>query len=348
MAAWVANLARPRSSSLLDQGVWALTLAYLAAVAAAALLLWGAGDVWWPATVLLFGPRWVLLLPLALLVPAVLARDRPLLLPLSLAALVTLGPVMDVRTGWRGLFVQPDPARDVTVATLNAGGGELTRSLGALMTDWGADIALLQECGGPLREDVRRLGRIDGEFEGDVRAASLCVVSRYPIVDVTEMEREELRLAGGSGLVATFSIELDDGTVDVTTIHLETPREGFELLRSGRLARGVERIGEKSALREIELRRARRWVDRSSRPRIVAGDFNTPPESRAYRDAWADWTNTFSQVGVGFGGTRLNGWIRPRIDHVLVDERWTVVDARLGENVGSDHLPVVATIRLER
>ena len=106
-------------------------------------------------------------------------------------------------------------------------------------------------------------------------------------------------------------------------------------------------IQEKSHLRTTELAQARRWVDRSSEiPHIVAGDFNTPPESQAYRRAWADWIHAFSHVGRGYGGTRLSGWIRPRIDHIPADRSWSVVDARVGEDLGSDYLPVVATVRL--
>jgi endonuclease/exonuclease/phosphatase (EEP) superfamily protein YafD len=77
------------------------------------------------------------------------------------------------------------------------------------------------------------------------------------------------------------------------------------------------------------------------------GDFNTPPESTTYRRAWGAWTNAFSVVGRGLGGTRLNGWIRARIDHVLGDDAWTFVDARTAADVGSDHLPLRVTARLE-
>jgi endonuclease/exonuclease/phosphatase (EEP) superfamily protein YafD len=76
----------------------------------------------------------------------------------------------------------------------------------------------------------------------------------------------------------------------------------------------------------------------------VLGDFNTPAESRIHRSEWRGWTNAFSVAGFGLGGTRLNGWFRVRIDHVMVDDSWEVLDARLGEDVGSDHLPMLATI----
>jgi hypothetical protein len=41
-----------------------------------------AGDRWWTASMLLFGPRWLLSLPLFLLVPAAAVFNRRLLLPL--------------------------------------------------------------------------------------------------------------------------------------------------------------------------------------------------------------------------------------------------------------------------
>ena len=134
--------------------------------------------------------------------------------------------------------------------------------------------------------------------------------------------------------------------MSVTSLHLETPRAGLELVRSGELSAGVPKMSEKSFLRGVELRRAREWVDALPSPRIVLGDFNTPPESPLFRRAWSDWWNTFSVLGWGVGGTRLNGWIRPRIDHILVDGGWRILRAWVGDDVGSDHLPVFAQIRL--
>src|SRR5262245_31776545 len=40
-----------------------LTAAYALAVAVALVLLWVAGGDWWPGTLLLYAPRWPLLLP---------------------------------------------------------------------------------------------------------------------------------------------------------------------------------------------------------------------------------------------------------------------------------------------
>ena len=50
-------------------------------------------------------------------------------------------------------------------------------------------------------------------------------------------------------------------------------------------------------------------------------------------------------AGNGWGYTKLNGWIRVRIDHVLVDARLEAVGAAVGADYGSDHLPFIAEVQ---
>ena len=160
------------------------------------------------------------------------------------------------------------------------------------------------------------------------------------------MDNAALRWAGGSGDVVSYRLNMEGRAVYFTNLHLETPRAGLERIRAGDIVSGAAKLGEKSTLRQIELRRARRWVDQFEGPHIVTGDFNTPPESPIYRAAWSDWHNAFSRAGQGLGGPRVNGWIRARIDHILVNGEWRVIRAQTGEDVGSDHLPVLAEVRL--
>jgi vancomycin resistance protein VanJ len=322
--------------------VWLAAWSAVGLALGAASLLWGFSDGWWPATVLLFGPRWTLLLPVALVIPAALIRDRPLLGPLTVAALVILGPVMGFRTGWRSLLPRGEGSQEIRVVSFNAAGGTfLSQPLPQLMARWRGDVVAFQECGPALQDGLRQLSG----WEVDTRGG-LCLASRFPIADVRLMDREALEFAGGSGLVATYRLEVHGIAVHVTNVHLETPRAGFELIRAGRLASGIPKTREKSFLREVELRQARLWVDRFPGPHLVLGDFNTPPESRSYRKSWGDWYNAFSRTGRGLGGTRLNGWIRARIDHILANDHWSVVRSSLDRDVGSDHLPILATLRL--
>lgn len=323
-----------------------LRLAVLATVAlalASALLLWVWGDRWWPAALLLFGPRWLLVIPVAILLPWTLLRDRGALPALIVGLLVVLGPVMGFRTGWRAWFREPSD-RVIRVATFNvAGGDHLLVTAEDLVQDLAADLMAFQECGGRFLESLVRLAGWHSRVQG-----SLCFLSRYPIRSATTMERESIRRAGGSGLVARYEVEVDGSVVLVSNLHLDTPRAGLAPIREGRVFEGVERLYEKETLREIESRLARRLVDDGAGPHIALGDFNMPVESVIFRRHWGDLRNAFSRAGIGFGATRINGWIRVRIDHVLVTRDWVVLAARTGRSEGSDHRPLVVDLELAR
>jgi len=57
-------------------------------------------------------------------------------------------------------------------------------------------------------------------------------------------------------------------------------------------------------------------------------------------------TDAFSRAGFGLGATRLNGWIRVRIDHVLTGPGWYADSVKLGPDLGSDHLPLIVDLTL--
>jgi endonuclease/exonuclease/phosphatase (EEP) superfamily protein YafD len=333
---------RPASKSGVDIGVWAMTVAAVTLSVVGCALVWSAGDRWWPATALLFGPRWLLLLPVVVAVVLTAARDRVLLLPLALAAWLVVGPVMGLRLGWRSWFSAPGGGTEVTVASLNVAGVVTPfHDVDGLMRNLGADVAAIQECGTyEIYLAFEKLHGWHGWWE-----EQMCLVSRFEILEVRVMDREAFDAAGGSALVFASLLRGDQGPFWVTNVHLETPRRGLELLQQGSMREASRELGRLTRLRELEHRAARRFVDEIGRPHIVAGDFNTPIESSLYRAEWRGWQNAFSRAGVGFGGTRLSGWIRARIDHILYDEGWEVTAAHVGADVGSDHLPMVATLR---
>jgi vancomycin resistance protein VanJ len=344
--AFVAGLYRVSGKTPVERFVVWCVWGYLSAMVFTWVGLWKWGDVWGPMTVLLFGPRWVLLIPIAGL-SIVVVRSRPrLLVPLALATAVVVGPVMGFNLGWRRWFDGNATGIPMRIVTFNvAGGADLNTSLPWIIERTRADIIGFQECGSILVAEVRALPEI--AWFTSVQD-QLCLVSRYPIVSTRQLDRENFRAAGGSGLVIEYDIDLGDLQLNLTNLHLETPREGLAPVREGNVSEGFGRLKSKSIIRDIESAQARRWVDSSGGTFVVLGDFNMPVESVIYRRHWGDMENAFSSVGFGFGFTRFAGWIRARIDHILTGEGVQAVRAFVGPDFGSDHRPMIADFVLSR
>lgn len=315
--------------------------AYVAAVALVCAALWLLGDRWWPATIYLFGPRWVLLLPLSLLVPAAAILRRRLLLPLAAAAAVALVPVMGLRSGWRTLLPGASDPAALRVVTLNAAGEPwAAERLLARLGEWRPELVAVQECPRRVAEAFERAPGWEVRRDGQ-----LCLLSRFPVRAVEVMDRSRfagVREAGigGTSAAVRYTVETPYGEAHLVNLHLETPGKGL----AGVLRNRVDAIGPNTLSRELESRQVARWAAQGDLPRVVAGDFNLPVESRIYRESWREYENAFSRAGRGFGFTRFNGWIRVRIDHVLAGPGWRVDRAFVGPDVGSDHRPVVADL----
>jgi endonuclease/exonuclease/phosphatase (EEP) superfamily protein YafD len=326
-----------------------LSWAYFAASVLLAAILWGLGDRWWVATILLFIGRWIFLLPLAVLVPAAFAFRRRAIVPLSFATLVILDPVMGLRTGWRA-WLPRQAGGSIRVVTFNTDNGDgVASGLPVILETWDADIVAFQECGPRLTEAVQHVpGWHHHEEHG------LCVLTRFPINSAKVMDRsafERVKLdeaagIGGSADVVRYDLQLPQGSITFAVLHLETPRKGLEGLAEGWSMFDLQRLKSNTELRDVESEVARRWVDQGRGPTLVVGDFNTPIESRIFQEHWGDLADAFSQTGVGFGMSKYNGWIRVRIDHVLMSPAWRADRVRMGNSFGSDHLPVIADLTL--
>ena len=308
-----------------------LPAVYLGVVVLSALVLWGLGDVWWPATLLLFGPRWILLLPLVALVPLALLRRRGIG-ALLLGTAVVIGPVMGFHAGIRNWLGAP-PAT-LRFMTFNVeGGNEISL---AVLDSLKVDIATFEECGPRLAQRVTRAAR----WHTAVRF-NLCFLSRWPITAVDTLGAWQLGNQGFSGFVASYTVDRDGHPMHVVNLHLDTPRKGLEPLRAGS---GADPIRTNIGIRDIGSDRARNWVRAIPGPLLIAGDFNMPVESRIFRRYWSDFTDAFSQAGVGFGGSRVLRRFRVRIDHILLGDGWRATRAFVGPDLGSDHRPVIADL----
>jgi endonuclease/exonuclease/phosphatase (EEP) superfamily protein YafD len=205
---------------------------------------------------------------------------------------------------------------------------ETPAALAAELERFDADVYFLQELSGDWDDEFERLGfwrrypfnrRITGED-----AFGAAIASRLPIRDLEVFWSAELPQLRGV-------LRLDDRDVDLVSIHLLPPRTQdytrYYHLGADALLDIVRRIGGRSF--------------------IVAGDFNSTPDSdfaTRMRDLADD---AWEAGGRGFGFTWPNGMfaIPPiRLDHVFVSRDLGVRGAQVGIGAGSDHRPVVADV----
>ena len=163
----------------------------------------------------------------------------------------------------------------------------------------------------------------------DLSSFGAALYSRWPLQDAELLPGGFLWSPFGRAVVETAA-----GKIGVLGVHPPPP----QLNRAGtdERDRGLAAIAP--------------MLDALPGRRVVLGDFNATP-----------WNDAFQAMrracGLSAGSTRwwlpswpdpLPGLLRVPIDHVLVGGDLTVVDARLGPSIGSDHRPVLATIRVGR
>ena len=191
------------------------------------------------------------------------------------------------------------------------------------------DIVVLQEMRGQfaseLAADPRMAGYVHRSTDTSGAPESTAVWSRWPIAR-TEIERL------GSVPVAHNLIESPHGSFEVTGIHLTAPAVPANV---------GPWLDELSAMATYE----------TASPRILAGDFNATTDHRPFREVLdRGWTDVHEIKGCGFDATWPVGRGLPfpvlRLDHVLVTGHFDVLSVDFGDPGGSDHRPVITTVRL--
>ncbi|KIC95179.1 endonuclease/exonuclease/phosphatase family protein [Flavihumibacter solisilvae] len=92
----------------------------------------------------------------------------------------------------------------------------------------------------------------------------------------------------------------------------------------------------------------RKQMDESPYPVVMCGDFNDVPNSYAYHTIKGDLTDVFTNKGFGVG--RTFSYLSPtlRIDYIMVDKRFRVLQCMNPHPRLSDHFPVIADVVLEK
>ena len=240
--------------------------------------------------------------------------------------------------------VQPPSGATFSVVTFNVQGSN--RDLKGA-TEWllqkAPDVIVLQETAQGYDGRLAPLYDVyahEDHIEGSVR-----VFSRYAI-----LEREVLTIEDEPGLKALrLLLDQDGRELAVYALHFTLP------LKPRAQYDPNADIGPEALLRYDERRRnaqIRRFLEiarHETSPFIIAGDFNMSDASLIYDEIAAHLGDAWRSAGVGAGRTwpvaeaiGLPRVIQPllRIDYIWHSASLRPTAAAVGENIGSDHLPV--------
>lgn len=314
---------------------------WLVVLGGVALLLWRWGDDWWPATVLMFAPRWPWALPLLPLLAWALWRQRRQVPVLLAGVLVWALGVQNLNLPWPGTWWPPARTGQLRVVSYNIGGvNTTTPAVLALVDELRPDVMLLQECGGTVKRARAALETLGWQVQEHTGS---CLITRFAVAGVVEANHDTFWKLGGNGIGVRYALKSPGLDFTVMNIHPETVREGLEaVLHRG--PAGADRLRDVTALRELEHQNLAALAAQVKGPLLVTGDFNLPAQSAIYRRHWGGYVNAFSHAGWGLGGTKATRWHRLRIDHVLAGPGWRVHGAWVGPHVGGDHRPLVAEL----
>ena len=121
--------------------------------------------------------------------------------------------------------------------------------------------------------------------------------------------------------------------------------EDVRLLQPGTWIPFLRRYREAYRRRAAEVEEIVRVIDAETLPVIISGDFNATANNWGYFRLAEGRVDAFAAAGTGWGGTYRADLPIVRIDHVLVDPAWEVVDARVPAVTFSDHRPLVVRLR---
>jgi vancomycin resistance protein VanJ len=170
----------------------------------------------------------------------------------------------------------------------------------------------------------------------------VAIWSRYPIIEIEDVDPDVLcRLR-------SVVIDFDGQPVRVIGVHA-WPYTGIDR----------ESVERSFRWRHEQIDLIRRIVEGRPEPLVLLGDLNSTPMSEVYGMISARYTDAFAEAGWGLGHTfpaesgRWRGVPYPdrlvRIDYVFHSAEWRAEESWVAEWDGaSDHLPVVAKLRLIR
>lgn len=196
-------------------------------------------------------------------------------------------------------------------------------------------------------------------FPHKVNKKSLLISSKYPIINNGEVTTQnDPKQSNGNifadiqvnnqFIVRVYSIHLESNKVSKETENIELDTENLQTKSTWRTIYNVlESIKNNQKLRTAQIKAITEHIKGSPYPVIICGDFNDTPLSYTLRQTNFLQDN-FSKKGKGLGSTYNGNIPFLRIDYILSDRRFNVIETDImKEYKASDHFPMMSTVSWE-
>lgn len=198
----------------------------------------------------------------------------------------------------------------------------------------------------------------DYRFRNGGHESGVVVFSKYPIVDSLQIKYNRAGPGYEPESLIAADINVNGKIIRVFTTHLQSVMFGRKefrdvaiiknaddstLLASKSLAKKLTRA---YSLRYVQADLVRNQLDQSPYPSIICGDFNDIPNSYTYFRIRGNRQDAFIQKGSGIGRTYIRLAPTLRIDYIMADEQFKVLQCKRFPLPYSDHHPVVADLQL--
>jgi endonuclease/exonuclease/phosphatase (EEP) superfamily protein YafD len=227
-------------------------------------------------------------------------------------------------------------------AGANAGGGRAASLLRAIRAS-DADVLALQEVPEATRAVLRQ--ELASAYPYQIASAAMpdmLVFSQYPLSAAADLPPSR-GAARGHGV----AVDLGEQSVTLVSVHLSRP--GYRLRWRGDLLPTIRAYDASGRDAQVtDLLAAMRQIPG---PRLLVGDFNAGEWSHTYELLTEALDDSYAEAGWGFGhtypsniawGNLLFSLPLLRIDYAFHSRDLVAIEARVGRDGGSDHLPIVA------
>jgi len=183
------------------------------------------------------------------------------------------------------------------------------------------------------------------------------IFSRYPIAHTMQIRYDSSSLATSESLIEA-DINMNGKMIRICTTHLQSVLFRSKDFRDVEIIRNVDdsvleasksilkKLKRAFALRGRQADIVRAELDKSTYPVVMCGDFNDVPNSYTYFQIRGNRQDAYIQKGFGIGRTYIHLSPTLRIDYIITDKKFNILQCSKFPIPYSDHHPVMADMEL--